>query len=125
MAGGPHPSRAAIATGQLEQLRALLTELIPGNAFYTRKLHAVGVTFDVASLEDFSRRFPFTVKTELTDDQRANPPFGTNLTYPLDCYTRMHQTSGTSGSPLRWLDTPESWSGMVESWLEIFEAAGV
>ncbi len=125
MAGGLHPSRAAIATGQLEQLRALLTELIPGNSFYTRKLHAVGVTFDVASLEDFSKRFPFTVKTELADDQRANPPFGTNLTYPLDCYTRMHQTSGTSGSPLRWLDTAESWSGLVDSWIEIFHAAGV
>jgi phenylacetate-CoA ligase len=125
MAGGLHHSRAAIATGQLEQLRALLTELIPGNSFYTRKLHAVGVTFDVSSLEDFSRRFPFTIKTELADDQRANPPFGTDLTYPLDRYTRMHQTSGTSGSPLRWFDTPESWSGLVESWVEIFEAAGV
>ena len=125
MAAGLHSSRAAIASAQLEQLRALLTELIPGNAFYTRKLHAVGVTFDVSSLEDFSRRFPFTVKTELADDQRANPPFGTDLTYPLDRYTRMHQTSGTSGSPLRWLDTPDSWIGMVDGWVEIFHAAGV
>jgi phenylacetate-CoA ligase len=125
MAGGPHPSRPAIAAGQLEQLRALLTELIPGNAFYTQKLHAAGVTFDVASLEDFSRRFPFTLKTELVENQRAHPPFGTNLTYPLASYTRFHQTSGTSGAPLRWLDTPESWSGMVECWMEIYRAAGV
>lgn len=125
MAGGPHPSRAAIASGQLEQLRALLTELIPGNAFYTRKLHAAGVTFDVSSLEDFSHRFPFTQKAELVADQRAHPPFGTNLTYPLDRYTRFHQTSGTSGVPLRWLDTPESWAGLVESWAEIFRVAGV
>ena len=115
MAGGPHPSRQAIAAGQLEQLRALLTELIPGNAFYTQKLHAAGVTFDVASLEDFSRRFPFTLKTELVENQRAHPPFGTNLTYPLASYTRFHQTSGTSGVPLRWLDTPESWSGTIRS----------
>src|SRR5579859_1223402 len=125
MAGGLHPSRAAIASSQLEQLRALLTELIPGNAFYTRKLHDVGVTFDVASLEDFSRRFPFTAKAELVENQRAHPPFGTNLTYPLERYTRFHQTSGTGGVPMRWLDTPESWAGMVESWLEIFRAAGV
>lgn len=124
MAGGPQPSRAAIISGQLEQLRSLVAELFPGNAFYSKKLNAVGVTFDVASLDDYSRRFPFTTKSELVEDQRTNPPFGTNLTYPLDRYTRFHQTSGTTGVPLRWLDTPESWDSMVESWLEVYRAAG-
>ena len=125
MADGNHPDRAAIKAGQLEQLRSLVAELFPANRFYTRKLEAAGITFDVASLEDFSARFPFTTKQELVADQLAHPPFGTNLTYPLEGYTRFHQTSGTSGTPLRWLDTPESWDGMVESWQEIFRAAGV
>jgi len=125
MAAGLHPDRTAISAGQLEQLRTLAAELFPGNAFYSQKLNAAGVTFDIASLEDFSRRFPFTTKTELVEDQRAHPPFGTNLTYALDRYTRFHQTSGTSGVPLRWLDTPESWDGMVESWMEIYRVAGV
>src|SRR5260221_7871891 len=125
MPGGNHPSRAEIAAGQLEQLRSLVAELFPGNAFYSQKLNAAGVTFDVASLADFSRRFPFTTKTELVENQRANPPFGTNLTYPLDRYTRFHQTSGTTGTPLRWLDTPESWDWMLDSWTEIYRAAGV
>jgi phenylacetate-CoA ligase len=124
MAGGPQPSRAAITSGQLEQLRSLVAELFPGNAFYSKKLNAAGVTFDVASLEDYSRRFPFTTKSELVEDQRTQPPFGTNLTYPLDRYTRFHQTSGTTGVPLRWLDTPESWDSMVESWKEVYRAAG-
>src|SRR5437870_640677 len=52
------------------------------------------------------------------------PPYGTNLTFPLERYTRFHQTSGTTGAPLRWLDTPESWNWMVESWTEVFRAAG-
>jgi phenylacetate-CoA ligase len=125
MTGGAHPDRTVIAAGQLEQLQALVAELFPANAFYTRKLQASGVTFDIASLEDFSRRFPFTTKAELVADQLAHPPFGTNLTYPLARYTRFHQTSATSGVPLRWLDTPESWEAMAESWLEIFCAAGV
>src|SRR5215203_4816259 len=119
MAQSPHLPRATIAAGQLEALKSLLAELLPGNQFYTRKLNQAGITFDVASLEDFSARFPFTTKTELAEDQQAHPPFGTNLTYPLERYTRYHQTSGTSGLPLRWLDTPESWDGMVESWVEI------
>jgi phenylacetate-CoA ligase len=106
-------------------LRGLLAELIPANPFYTRKLEAAGVGFDVASLADFSTRFPFTTKAELVADQQAHPPYGTNLTYPLANYTRFHQTSGTSGLPLRWLDTPESWDALTESWAEVFRAAGV
>src|SRR5258706_1346751 len=121
----PHPDRAAIEAGQLEQLRSLVAELIPANKFYTRKFQAAGVGFDIASLEDFCARFPFTTKQEIVADQMAAPPFGTNLTYPLNRYTRFHQTSGTSGAPLRWLDTPESWDWMIESWTEIFCAAGV
>lgn len=125
MASSVHPDRAAIESTQLEQLRTLVAELIPANKFYTRKLQAAGVGFDVASLADFSERYPFTTKSELVADQLTHPPFGTNLTYPLDRYTRFHQTSGTSGTPLRWLDTPENWDSMCESWEEVFDSAGV
>jgi phenylacetate-CoA ligase len=124
MAEAIHPNRTAIATDQLEQLRSLVTELFPANKFYSSKLNAAGITFDIASLEDFSTRFPFTSKPELIQDQLAHPPFGTNLTYPLESYTRFHQTSGTTGTPLRWLDTPEGWDVMVESWAKILRAAG-
>ncbi len=125
MADGHHPDRAAIAAAQLEQLRSLLAELTPANPFYTRKLQAAGAGFDVASLADFSARFPLTTKAEVVADQLAHPPYGSNLTYPLDRYTRFHQTSGTTGTPMRWLDTPESWEAMIECWLEIFRAAEV
>src|SRR6266704_4242738 len=124
MAEATHPNREAVAAEQLEQLRSLVTELFPANKFYASKLNAAGITFDIASLEDFSARFPFTTKPELVQDQLAHPPFGTNLTYPLERYTRFHQTSGTTGTPLRWLDTPESWEAMLESWTEVLRAAG-
>src|SRR6266566_3656525 len=123
MSKATFPPRAQIAADQLEQLRSLLAEIFPGNQFYSLKLNAAGITFDVASLEDFSDRFPFTTKAELAADQLTTPPFGANLTCPLERYTRYHQTSGTSGAPLRWLDTPESWDGLVESWTLIFQAA--
>jgi len=125
MANSEHPDRATIESAQLEELRTLVAELIPANKFYTQKLENVGVGFDVASLADYSARFPFTTKAELVADQLKHPLFGTNLTYPLNRYTRFHQTSGTSGTPLRWLDTPENWEGMIESWTEIFRAAQV
>jgi len=125
MPSSEHPGRAAMASAQLEQLRELVAELIPANKFYTQKLEAAGAGFDVSSLADFSARFPFTTKAELVANQLAHPPFGTNLTYPLTRYTRFHQTSGTTGTPLRWLDSPETWDAMVENWVEILRAAGV
>ena len=117
--------RAAISQYQLEQLRALLRAIAPSNRFYTRKLAEAQVLSDIGSLAEFSARFPFTTKQEIMEDQRTIPPFGSNLTFPLENYTRYHQTSGTSGVPIRWLDNPQSWEWMVGNWGQIFDAAGV
>lgn len=114
-----------IAAHQLAVLRGLLRETTGHNPFYGRKLAGVGCAAEPASVEDFSARFPFTTKAELVADQAAHPPYGSNLTYLLARYTRCHQTSGTTGSPLRWLDTAESWSGMTDDWVQVFRAAGV
>lgn len=96
------------------EVESLLNRILPGNKFYARK------TEGLASLDNL-----FTRKQELIDDQSANPPYGTNLTFPLDRYTRFCQTSGTSGHPLRWLDTNESWSWMLGNWDRVYQAAGV
>ena len=124
MADDSFPARPAIAASQLNQLRRLFTALLPANPFYTKKISQAGASATVTGLHGFSEKFPFTTKQEIDEDQRAHPPYGTNLTFPLDRYTRFHQTSGTTGAPLRWLDTPESWNWMVESWTEVFCAAG-
>lgn len=68
---------------------------------------------------------PFTTKAELTADQERIPPYGTLLTYSPEQYTRLHQTSGTHGNPLRWLDTPASWNWMLDCWKQMFVIAGV
>jgi phenylacetate-CoA ligase len=125
MAGVIYDSRFALASAQLNQLRALLAAIVPANRFYQQKFASLGLDASISSLDDFSTRFPFTSKHELAEDQLAHPPYGTNLTFPLEQYTRCHQTSGTSGTPLRWLDTPASWSWMVENWKEVYRAAGV
>lgn len=110
-------------TSQLNSLRGLLAALRT-NPFYARKLAGTGLLDGVASLAEFSARCPFTTKSELVADQVAAAPFGTNLTFPLERYTRCHQTSGSTGSPLRWLDTPESWSWMLDNWEIVHRRAG-
>ena len=101
---------------QWERLAATLPELRRTNPFYRARLPE-----RASSLGDL----PFTTKTELSEDQAARPPFGTNLTYPLERYVRLHQTSGTTGRPLRVLDTAESWEWWRECWQPIYRAAGV
>ena len=124
MAPEASPTRPEIRASQLAQLRELLAVTASRNPFYAAKFKGLRIAPESATLEAFSA-FPFTTKAELADDQKAHPPFGTNLAYPLERYVRFHQTSGTSGLPLRWLDTQESWDWMVERWLEILRAANL
>jgi phenylacetate-CoA ligase len=68
---------------------------------------------------------PLLEKRELVDDQRRHPPFGTNLTFPLERYTHVHQTSGTTGPPLRVLDTGEDWQWWARCLATTYRAAGI
>ena len=111
---------------QLKRMQLMLGPVLTSNAFYRRKLHEAGVNrpSDIRSLADL-RHLPFTTKKELSADQAASLPYGTNLTYPRGKYTRIHQTSGTTGEPLRWLDSDESWRWWARCWATVFRAAGV
>ncbi len=111
---------------QLDRLRALVAAVLGANPFWTAKWRAAGLgsARDLRGWDDV-RRLPLTTKSELVADQAAHPMFGTNLTYPLERYVRVHQTSGTSGAPLRWLDTAESWEWWLRCWGFVLAAAGV
>jgi phenylacetate-CoA ligase len=108
----------------LAALRGLLVELRDRNPFYASRLKPLTPPMP-ANLADFTARFPVTTKQELVADQTAHPPYGTARSEPLARFTRCHQTSGTHGAPLRWLDTPESWQVMTEDWVEVLRQAGV
>lgn len=105
---------------QLDKLRQGLHDVLGGNSFWRERLH------QVRSWDDFER-LPLTTKAEVLADQAARAPYGSNLTYPLERYVRLHQTSGSSGDrPLRWLDTAESWDWWVRIWSDhVYPAAGV
>jgi phenylacetate-CoA ligase len=111
---------------QWRRFRAMAGELLASNRFVAEKWRRAGVASvdDLGGWDDF-RRLPFTSKAELVADQAAHPPFGTNLTYPLERYVRIHQTSGTSGVPLRWLDTQDSWEWWARCWGFVLRGAGV
>src|SRR5947199_3981023 len=97
---------------RFEEMRAILAGR---NRFYSARLRS-GVSF---------AELPFTTKQDLVDGRAEPPPFGTNLTYPVEKYVRIHQTSGTVGKPIFWLDTKESWDWWLRCWEQVFTGAGV
>src|SRR5215467_6790442 len=119
-----HPTnKNSLEQQQLDRLRSMLQTILPTNEFYRKKFSAHGIS-DLDSLRKL-KQLPFTTKDELVEDQLLHPPFGTDLTFSPDRYIRIHQTSGTTGNPLYWLDTASSWDWWAECWKTIFLAAGV
>lgn len=118
--------REKMAEHQMFRMRVLLKRLLASNRFYGGRLRDAGLSDErqLRSLEEI-KSLPFTNKDQLVADQETNPPFGTNLTFPLDRYIHLHQTSGTTGKPLRWLDTAESWDWWARCWAAVYCAAGI
>jgi len=118
-------NRELIEQIQTRRLTELLEAIIPRNRFYTTKFQDAGIDIaDIKSLDDL-RKLPLTTKQELVDTQAQQSPYGANLSYPSTAYTRLHQTSGTTGRPMRWLDTAASWDWIMECWRQIYLLAGL
>jgi len=118
-------SREQLRSLQLDKLRAVLDQIYGRNRFYTAKLNDAGFApGSLGSLDDLAR-LPFTTKRELVQAQADAPPIGTNATFPESAYSRLHQTSGTTGEPLRVVDTPESWDWWGRCWGFVLSGAGL
>ncbi len=117
------PTRDEIDREQAAKLRVLLTDSVPHSPFWSAKLAGVDLSA-VRSAADLGR-LPLCTKQELVDDQAAHPPFGTALTKPAAAFNRVHQTSGTTGEPLRWLDDADGWAWFGRCWEEIYRLAGL
>ena len=106
---------------QRTKLGILYKEALLSSAFYRDRLasRSFNPAVDPLSL------LPFTTREDLEKDQEAVPPYGTLLTKPLDAYQRLHQTSGSRGRPLVWLDTAETWAWFKRCWATIYRAAGL
>ena len=123
-------SREELDAVQLERLIVLVQDVLSGNAFWKKRLEESGwgSSVDVTTRVDglgFLSEFPVCSKQDFVVDQDENPPYGTNLSESLTSYTRLHQTSGTTGRPLRWLDTPVAWENLLDAWSQMFRIAGV
>ena len=119
----------ALKRHQLARLNGLLKAILPENRFYAEKLRGISseqlqdANGPLRSFDEFLD-FPFTFKDELAASSRPGS-MAANLTYPIEHYTRYHQTSGTHGRPLVVLDTPEDWNWWIDCWQFVLDAAEI
>lgn len=119
--------RVRLRSNQWRKLRSIVLNLATTKSFYGTKLREWEIKVSrMNRINDFIAQVPFTTKAGIQADRAANPPFGTNLTRAIHQYTRFCQTSGSStGQPMAWVDTPESWDAMLKCWQRVFDAAGL
>jgi len=115
----------AIEALQIEKLRSMFKKIYRHNRFYTEKFDSAGIDHETIQNVNDMAKIPLTNKEELIKAQQYNPPFGSNATFPESAYSRFHQTSGTTGKPLRVLDTPESWEWWGRCWGFVLTGAGL
>ncbi|WP_249018692.1 phenylacetate--CoA ligase family protein [Conexibacter sp. S30A1] len=105
---------------QLERLGQLIERVAHANSFQReRLLHA-----SIETREQL-RSLPLTLRSELLTDQTSQPPFGTNISYQLERYTRVHVTSGTVGDQLRVPQTDEDWLHTRAQFALVLHHAGI
>jgi len=108
-----------------ETFQALLQRVRETNAFQSAHFPTLADCDQWSDFDEFVENCPFTGKNDLALDRQQNPPYGTNLTFPVEEYSCFHQTSGTMGEPMAWLDTEEDWNWMLGNWDRVLEGAGV
>jgi phenylacetate-CoA ligase len=117
----------ALAAHQLSRLNRLLKTILPQNHFYSEKFPRITADYlrdpngPLLSLAELTE-LPFTFKDELISSRHPGE-LTANHTFPLDHYTRFHQTSGTHGRPLVVLDTADDWAWWIDCWQYVLDAA--
>jgi phenylacetate-CoA ligase len=109
---------------ELKRFREVLRWAKETSPFYKKKLQGIEPE-DIRTFEDVSK-VPITEKEELREAQEGKEPFpyGHLLSVSPERLSIFHQTSGTTGKPVYFPDTYESWQWVVEVWCYILYAAG-
>lgn len=101
--------REAIRQIQLLRFQKQLRYVWDHSPFYRRKYERAGLEpGDIKTHQDVAK-IPFTVKEELRETQAENPPWGGILCVPPEQGSRVFQTTGTTGVPLKVLLSHKDW----------------
>jgi phenylacetate-CoA ligase len=118
--------RKKIESLQLERFRACMAYVYDRSPMYKKKYDQAGIKpSDIKTLSDISR-VPFTVKEELLESQKRNPPWGDFMCVPPEEGVRVFQTTGTTGTPLKVMLNKTDWTEhYYEQFMHFMNAYGI
>jgi phenylacetate-CoA ligase len=117
--------RSELREFQVKRFREQLAYAYENSPFYRKKLDEAGIEPGGIETHEDVRRVPTTTKAELRDAQRGEPfPYGDLLAVDLEDVTEYHQTSGTTGEPVRQADSWADWEWWGDCWATVLWAAG-
>ncbi len=112
---------------QFSLFKQLFKHACENVSFYRKRYKKAGVTYeDLKSKEDISH-LPIITKEDFLSGQIGMDPFpyGSLLGVPVEEVIRFHQTTGTTGVPLRVADTSSDWEAYSESWAMLLYSSGL
>jgi phenylacetate-CoA ligase len=111
---------------QVRRFREQAVYVDENSPFYRAKFDEADI--DPESIETMAdvRNVPTTTKDELREAQTTEPfPYGDLLAVPPEEVTEYHQTSGTTGQPVRQADSWQDWEWWGDCWATVLWAQGV
>jgi phenylacetate-CoA ligase len=119
--------RAELAELQWTKLQTQLNHLYGKSPFYRQRMDSAGCRPDqVASLDDYRRRFPILFREDMTKAELESPPYGTLAAVDPRHAVFHHQTSGSTGAPpIRSFDTARDWAWVSDMWATALTGMGV
>ncbi|WP_299978035.1 phenylacetate--CoA ligase family protein [Desulfobacula sp.] len=111
---------------QLERFRKRMAYVYDRSPMYKKKYDQTGIKpSDIKTLSDISK-VPFTVKEELLESQKRNPPWGEMICVPPEDGVRVFQTTGTTGTPLKVMLNKKDWTKhYYEQFMYFMNAYGI
>ena len=112
---------------QFRRFKAIFKHAYDNSPFYRKKYQAAGVSIDSLRTVEDIRLIPMTAKEDFRLGQTGKEPFpyGELLALPIEEVTNYHQTTGTTGQPVRFADTWSDWEGYADNWAMMMHSRGL
>lgn len=112
---------------QFKRFKRIFKHAYDNSPFYRKKYRDANVSIDTLQTIEDVQKIPLLAKDDFREGQVGVEPFpyGGLLAVPMEEVTEYHQTTGTSGKPVRFGDTWADWEVYVESWAMMMYSRGL